>query len=870
MRYGYFDDDRREYVITRPDTPVPWINYLGTDGHFGTVSNTAGGYSWHTDARLRRLTRYRYNNVPGDTGGRYLYLRDDATGEYWSPSWQPTRTPLDSYECRHGLSYTAIRSARSGIAAETAYFVPRGENLEVWRLTVTNDRETPAELSIFSSVEFALWDAQDDATNYQRNYSTGEVEVADGVIYHKTEYRERRDHFAYFACSQPLAGFETQREAFLGPYRGFHEPLGVERGKLTNSVAHGWSPHGAHHVRLSLEPGETREVIFLLGYWQNPRDAKFEAPGVISKAGVKAVIDRWLDPQTVRDSFADLKAYWDGLLGVLRVDTPDPDSNRMISIWNAYQCLVTFNMSRSVSSYETGISRGMGFRDSCQDLLGAVQLVPEDARERILDLAATQFASGGAYHQYQPLTKTGNDAIGSGFNDDPLWLVLGVAAYLKETGDAAILDELVRFSDAGEATLYGHLERSVQYTLDRIGPHGLPLIGRADWNDCLNLNCFSETPGESFQTTENQPGGVAESVFIAGLFTLAARELAAIAALTGRCAEADAYRADAEKMAAVTAEHGWDGEWFLRAYDHFGNPVGSAKNAEAQIFLEPQGMCAMAGIGMTTTEPDGLVRKKPTGDYGGLLSPREDTRPFQGEGARLSPTEGTQSFVRTESADPGGATLAERALASVKERLATPHGIMLLQPAFTTYHVELGEISSYPPGYKENASVFCHTNPWVMIASAMNGDGDTAFDYYRRINPSARESIGEVHRCEPYVYAQMIAGRDAPTHGEAKNSWLTGTAAWNFVAVTQWILGIRPELDGLRIDPVIPSAWPGFTATRRFRGATYEITVRRAGTLDSGMAEGAGTLVNGHRVVGSLLPLATSGETVRVEVILPA
>ena len=819
MRYGYFDDARREYVISQPDTPLPWINYLGTEAHFGTVSNTAGGFSWHRDARLRRLTRYRYNNVPADAGGRYLYLRDDGTGEYWSPSWQPTRTPLDDYECRHGLSYTTISSARAGIKAQTVYFVPRGENLEVWRVTVTNDRETAAELSLFSSVEFALWDAQDDATNYQRNYSTGEVEVADGVIYHKTEYRERRDHFAYFACSEPLAGFDTEREAFLGPYRGFDQPLGVERGELTSSVAHGWSPHGAHHVQLTLEPGETREVIFLLGYWENPGDAKFEAPGVISKSLVKPVIERWLRPQTVRDGLTELRAYWDGLLGVLHAQTPDTDTNRMVSIWNTYQCLVTFNLSRSVSSFETGISRGMGFRDSCQDLLEAVQLDGPRARQRIIDLAATQFASGGAYHQYQPLTKTGNDAIGSGFNDDPLWLVLGVAAYLKETGDTSILDEPVAFSDAGEATLYGHLERSVQYTLDRTGPHGLPLIGRADWNDCLNLNCFSQTPGESFQTTENQPGGSAESVFIAGLFTLAAKELAAIAACTGRGREAEAYRADAEKMAVATAEHGWDGDWFLRAYDHFGNPVGSASNAEGQIFLEPQGICVMAGIGTT---------------------------------------------------ELGDTTIADRTLASVRDRLATPHGLMLLQPAFTTYQVELGEISTYPPGYKENGSVFCHTNPWVMIAAAQRGDGDTAFDYYQRINPSAREEIGDVHRCEPYVYAQMIAGRDAPTHGEAKNSWLTGTAAWNYVAVTQWILGIRPELDGLRVDPVIPSAWPGFTASRRFRGATYQISVRRAATLDSGLGEGAGVRVDGTQVAGTLLPLAAPGQTVRVEVVLPA
>ena len=823
MRYGFFDDKRREYVITRPDTPVPWINYLGTDEFFGIISNTAGGYCAYRDARLRRLTRYRYNNVPSDSGGRYLYLRDDATGEYWAPSWQPVRRDLDAYECRHGLSYTAISSSLGGISAQALYFVPPGETLEVWRLRVTNERAEAAEISAFSLAEFALWDAQDDATNFQRNYSTGEVEVdlsaASGVIYHKTEYRERRDHFAYFACSEPVAGFDTQREAFLGAYRGFDAPLAVQRGTSGDSVAHGWSPVGSHHVRLTLAPGQTREVIFLLGYWENPRDAKFAAPGVINKSLVQPVIDRWLDPAAVEAGFAALQAAADDVLGALQVDTPDDDTNRMVNIWNAYQCLVTFNMSRSMSSYESGIGRGMGFRDSCQDLLGSVQLDPARARERIRDLAATQFASGGAYHQYQPLTKTGNDAIGSGFNDDPLWLVLGVAAYLRETGDATILNERVPFSDGGEDTLYGHVERSLRYTLDRLGPHGLPLIGRADWNDCLNLNCFSVTPGESFQTTENLSGGVAESIFIAGLFTLAAREFAELADHVGRPADASGFRADAEKMAAIVAEHGWDGDWFLRAYDHYGNPVGSAANAEGQVFIEPQGMCVMGGIGV-------------------------------------------------------GNGLATRSLASVRERLATPHGIMLVQPAFREYHVELGEISSYPPGYKENGSVFCHTNPWVMIAEAMTGNGDAAYDYYRRINPSAREAISEVHRCEPYVYAQMIAGADAATHGEAKNSWLTGTAAWNFVAITQWILGIRPELDGLRVEPVLPSEWPGFSATRRFRGATYEITVRRgdapagqsAAPIYDGASQVTGVTVDGQPIEGTVVPLATPGATIRVEV----
>jgi cellobiose phosphorylase len=811
VRYGYFSDAEREYVIDRPDTPLPWINYLGTETYFGIISNTAGGFSFYRDARLRRLTRYRYNNAPFDLGGRYIYLRDNASGEFWSPSWQPTQPDLDEYECRHGLSYTRITSAYTGVRAETLYFAPLGETLEVWRLRVTNQRDTTVDLSAFSSVEFALWDAQDDATNFQRNFSIGQVEVEDGVIYHKTEYRERRDHFAYFACSEPLAGFDTQRDTFLGPYRGWDRPAAVERGESFDSVANGWAPHGSHHVKLTLAPGETREVTFLLGYWENPRDDKFDPPGsqTVNKTLVRPVIERWLQPATVEDGFGRLRDYWDSLLGTLQVDTPDQHTDRMVNIWNAYQCLVTFNMSRSTSFYESGIGRGMGFRDSNQDLLGFVHMVPERARERILDIAATQLDTGGAYHQYQPFTKRGNDAVGSGFNDDPLWLILGVGAYIRETGEQSILEERVPYdnTEGTETPLYEHLQRSLRYTLDRLGPHGLPLIGRADWNDCLNLNCFSETPGEPFQTTENRDGGAAESVFIAGLFVLASRELASIAELRDLTEEAEGYRAEAEKMSGTITEHGWDGAWFRRAYDYFGNVVGSSENDEGQIFIEPQGICAMAGVG----HDDGT---------------------------------------------------ALRALTSVRERLATEHGIVLQQPPYSGYRVELGEISSYPPGYKENASVFCHTNPWVMIAEAMLGRGDDAYHYYRLLNPSAREGISEVHRCEPYVYAQTIAGRDAATFGEAKNSWLTGTAAWNFVAISQWILGIRPEFDGLVVDPVLPAGWEGFTATRRFRGAAYEITVRKPAGVRGRVDH---LIVDGDRVEGNRVPPAAPGTTVRVE-----
>jgi len=529
MRFGFFDDKNREYVITRPDTPLPWINYLGSEDYFGLISNTGGGYSFYRDARLQRLTRYRYNNVPFDNGGRYVYVRDNGQpgGQFWSPTWQPTRHAAKDYVCRHGLGYTVIGSTHARIRAAVRYFVPLGETLEIWQLEVTNQRREEADLSLFSAVEFCLWDAWDDATNYQRNFNIGEVEVDEpgGVIYHKTEYRERRDHLAFFACSEALAGFDTQREDFLGPYQGWDRPAVVEGGESCRSVAHGWAPIGSHHVRLSLQPGETRRVVFLLGYHENPPERKFDPPGSqqLNKATVRPIIQRYLDVDQAESAFAALRARWDERLAALRVETPDADTNRMVNVWNAYQCMVTFNLSRSASYFESGIGRGMGFRDSNQDLLGFVHMVPARARQRILDLAATQLESGGAYHQYQPLTKRGNDAVGSDFNDDPLWLVLATAAYLKETGDAGILDEPVPYENrpGSETPLYEHLQRCLRYTLERLGPHGLPLIGRADWNDCLNLNTFSSRPGESFQTTKARDGKVAESVFIAGLFVLA-------------------------------------------------------------------------------------------------------------------------------------------------------------------------------------------------------------------------------------------------------------------------------------------------------------------------------------------------------------
>lgn len=831
MRYGHFDDEAREYVITTPHTPYPWINYLGSEEFFSLLSHTGGGYSFYRDAKMRRLTRYRYNNIPADEGGRYFYVNDG--GDVWTPGWLPVKADLDHFETRHGLGYSRITGERGGLRVETLFFVPLGETAEVQHVTLTNTSDAEKTVSLFSFVEFCLWNAQDDQTNYQRNLSLAEVEVElDGpsgsAIYHRTEYRERRDHYAVYGVNTRADGFDTDRDTFVGPWNGLGEAAVPRAGRSAGSVASGWYPIGSHQVDVTLAPGESRALTYVLGYVENPHEEKWapadEAAGVkalqvVNKERAHALLSRFATTEQTLAAFEALRAYWTDLLSTYSVRSTDEKLDRMVNIWNQYQCMVTFNMSRSASYFETGIGRGMGFRDSNQDLLGFVHLVPERARQRIVDIASTQLPDGSAYHQYQPLTKRGNDDIGSGFNDDPLWLILGVAAYIKETGDASILDEPVPFDNepGSEVPLFEHLTRSFRFTVENRGPHGLPLIGRADWNDCLNLNCFSTEPGESFQTTENKAGGVAESVFIAAMFVHIGPEYAELAERRGLADVAAQARTEIEAMRAAVLEHGWDGGWFLRAYDFFGNAVGTDASPEGKIWIEPQGFAVMAGIGVDSTDP---------------------------------------------AAPEHAASPAVRALDAVGEHLATPHGMVLQHPAYTSYQVELGEVSTYPPGYKENGGIFCHNNPWVIIGETVVGRGERAFDYYRRITPAYREDISDVHRLEPYVYAQMIAGKEAVRHGEAKNSWLTGTAAWNFVAVSQHLLGVRPDYDGLVVDPQIGPDVPSFAVTRVARGATYEITVTNSGTPG---ARGR-LVVDGTPVEGRTVPYAPAGSTVRVEV----
>ena len=854
--FGHFDDRNREYVITDPATPFPWINYLGNEDFFGLISNTGGGYDFYKDAKFRRITRYRYNSVPMDSVGRYFYIKaspspskggdvemqessssshqtpppSEGLGEAWSPGWKPCKTPLDFYECRHGMNYTRITGAKDGVEASVLYFVPLKTWAEVQKLTLTNKSGEVKHLKLFSYTEWCLWNAATDGENFQRNLSTGEVEIENGgaAIYHKTEYKERRDHYAYYAVTNArVDGYDTDRESFVGLYNELSAPQCVTAGKPANSLAHGWSPIASQYIEVTLQPGESKDYIFLLGYEENEQEKKFVPDGspvekdlitslgaldrtIINKEKAHEVIARFSTVEAVDAAFDELRQMWDGLLSKYTVKSGDERLDRMVNIWNQYQCMITFNFSRSASFFESGVGRGMGFRDSNQDLVGFVHQVPSRARQRIIDIASTQFPDGGCYHQYQPLTKRGNNDIGGGFNDDPCWLIFGTVAYVKETGDYSILDEMVPFDNqpGTEVTLMEHLRISFDHVVNNLGPHMLPLIGRADWNDCLNLNCFSWDPNESFQTTENNSeGSKAESLMIAGLFVLTGKQYVELCEKLEKADEAKRAQQCIDSMVEAVKKHGWDGEWYLRAYDYYGHKIGSNENEEGKIFIESQGFCTMAGIGME----EGMV---------------------------------------------------DRALDSCKKYLDSKHGMVLNNPAFTRYYVEMGEISSYPAGYKENAGIFCHNNPWVIIGETVARRGNDAWEHYTKICPAWIEDQ-QLHKVEPYVYCQMVAGKDAARPGEGKNSWLTGTAAWNWLTITQYILGIKPTYDGLEIDPCIPSTLKEYTVHRVLRDATFDITVKNPDGKQSGVSS---IVIDGETAEGNVIK-ATPGHHI-VEVTL--
>ena len=746
MQYGYFDRKAREYVITRPDTPTPWINYIGSGKYGGIVTNTGGGYSFHRDPQNRRITRYRYNNLPMDRPGRYIYVRDRITGEYWNPGYQPVQRKLDAYRCRHGMGYTVIEGEYRGIAADVTYFVPDDRDFEIWLVHIRNLGHTERKLQVFSYSEFCFWDAVKDQQNVDWVQQINQGRYNDGIItWHPHHFDSE---CAFFATNAEINSFDTNLEAFIGRYRCESNPIAVETGACSNSISYRMNGVGAFCIDLDLKAREEKEIIFILGYTDDKRTIRDE-------------IQSYLNVDYAKEALARLKDYWEEYLDNLYAETPDEDMNLFVNTWNQYQCKITFNWSRFVSMYQLGLGRGMGTRDSAQDTLGVMHSIPEQASELLKKLIHCQYTDGRVYHLFFPLTGEGGEGDApivkyDWYSDDHLWLPLAVNAYLKETGNFEFLNSIVLYNDnKTEDTVWEHLKKAMEFTYNHRGPHNLALIGRADWNDTLNLDLGN---------------GIAESVFTSMLFCRAALEMIEIVEYTGEKELARMYRNWYEEMKKAINESCWDGEWYVRAFDDEGNVMGSKNCEYGKIFINSQPWAVLSQV-----------------------APEE---------------------------------YAGKCLGSVYQHLNTKYGIVKVYPAYPKYDPKIGGMTTFPPGAKENGGIFAHTNPWVMIAECLMGNGNRAYEYYTQILPARRNDDVDLFEVEPYVYCQNILGKEHPQFGTGRNSWLTGTAAWNMVAVSQYILGVRPEYDSLTVDPCIPSEWKGFKVRRKFRGCTYNIEVK--------------------------------------------
>jgi cellobiose phosphorylase len=784
--YGYFDEAAREYVITRPDTPTPWLNYIGEGRYGGIVSNTGGGYSFDRDPRNRRVTRYRYNAIPVDQPGRYVYLRDQETGEYWSPTASPVRRDLERYECRHGAAYTRISSAYKGIAAEILYFVPLSPAdepapCELWVLRLRNDGRAPRSLRAFSYAEFSFADAFNDIANLDWAQHIVFSGCNGGVIRVGTKFNPLT---YFFASSETPAGFTCDREEFVGRSRDLANPIVVESGNPTNAPSPRGNSVGSLTHDLKLGPGAEARLVYVMGATERP-------------AEIERVVRRFTQIAQVDEAFRDLRDDWAAYLNRFTVETPDADTNAMLNFWNQVQCRTTLYWSRFVSGYESGLGRGMGTRDSGQDTLGTMHTVPDHARRMLTTIWRMQFADGHTWHQFYPLTLEGGPGLAGEypawpqwFSDDHLWLIISVCAYLRETGDFAYLDQRVPYQDHVEETIWEHMLRAVEFTLQHRGPHGLPRAGFSDWNDTLNVDHGS---------------GRAESVWTGMQFCKAMSDLAELTRKLGRSADARRFEGLHASMTKVVNDSAWDGAWYMRSFDDDGNPIGVAGAEHQAIDLIPQSWSVI-----------------------GDVAPAER---------------------------------AEQAMASADEKLNTKFGLCLMWPPYDGSDPRVAGTSTYVPGAKENGGIFCHANTWSIVAAAMLGHGDQAYRYYRQILPLARAD-SDVYKVEPYTYPQNICGPAHPQFGMARNAWLTGTASWTYVAATQWILGIRPTYEGLRIAPAMPSGWSGFNAHREFRGVAYEIAVHRVGPGNQ-----VSLVVDDVPVGGDVVPLPAEGTTVvRVEV----
>jgi len=784
MKYGYFDNQAREYVITKADTPMSWINYLGTPEYGALISNNASGYSFYKSPALQRLLRFRFNSIPMDRPGRYIYIRDDQSGDYWSASWQPVgKSEGYKSECRHGMGYTKFISEYRGIKSNYRVFVPLDKRVEFWEIELENNSEQSRELSLFSYGEWCFWRIDQDLQNFQYILYTCRMDYYEDMIDYSLLFAGGEEPKAFMASILPVSSFDTDRDVFIGNYHHEGNPAAVEEGKCFNSIAVGGSPCAALQNKIILEPGEKKYALYIVGIG----DARVEG---------KKYKEIYNSKDAVEKEFQRVQEYWNKRMNYYSCKTPSDEVNTMVNIWNQYQCHMTFNWSRSASFNEAGGRDGMGFRDSNQDTLGVVHAIPEEVKNKLIDLLKAQLSAGYALHGVQPLEwKQGEHNLvpeENIYSDDHLWLLLSIGAYIRETGDLDFLEESIQYADQGEDTVYNHLKQALEFSWNHRGPEGFLYGMSADWNDCINLK------------------GEGESIWSTFLYYKALQEFLLIAEKTAQDDDILHFKKYGDLVKENLSNKAWDGEWFIRGFLDSGRKLGSSGSEQSKIFLNTQSWAVFSEA-------------------------------FSGE-------------------------KAEKAMESVNKYLATEHGMVLNYPAFREFDEEIGAITSFPVGLKENGAIFCHANTWAVIAEAMLGHGDRAFEYYLSYLPARHNDIADEYTMEPYVYCQFITGKEHPSKfGRARNSWLTGTAAWSFVAISQYILGVRADYDGLIVEPVIPHDWDTFSVYRIFRGKEFNIEVKNPAHVSSGVKE---MRVNGEVIKGNLIPLSMMREKNEVEVIL--
>ena len=796
MQFGYFDDHNKEYVVERPDTPRSWSNYLGSTEYGAIITNNAGGYSFYKSAAQGRFTRLRFNVIPMDQPGRYVYLHDKRSKDFWSASWQPVGKPLAEYKtvCRHGTAYTKIDSDYSSIRTETLFFVPLGRLYECWLLKVTNNDTKKRDLSLFTFVEYANnWNLSQDMINLQYSQFISKMDVVDGIIDHGTNVYmpERPDHFeddgqarhTFLAMTgADIKGFDTDREVFLGPYRTYANPIVVEEGRCRNSKSVGDNACGTLQVDVELEPGESKELVILMG---------------IGKAGIegKNAVQELGTPKKVKEEFTKLKDYWHSRLRGMTAETPDKEFNSMLNMWNPYNCLITYAWSRAASLVYTGERDGLGYRDTVQDMLGVLHTIPDEVKERLELMITGQASTGGAMPVVKPFAhKPGNEKLPAEKeyrSDDCMWLFNTIPAYVKESGDISFFDKVLPYADKGEDTVVGHLRRAIQFNLDRSGAHGFPCGLSADWNDCLQL------------------GHDGETIFVAFQLRYALREYIEICTMLNKPEEVGWAKGHLTKLDENLDKHAWDGEWYLRAFRADGLKFGSKENDEASIFLEPQ----------------------PWAVYSGHLSEKR------------------------------GALLMD----VVNKRLSTEYGLMICDPPVEKTDPKVIKAVLFNKGMKENGSIFCHTQGWAIIAEAMLGRGNQAYEYYRKFMPSAYNTKAEVRQIEPYVYCQFTNSKYSPRYGASRLPWLSGSASWAYYTATQYILGIQPDYRGLKIDPCIPSDWKEVKISRKFRKKDFAIIIRNTDGRQKGVKK---ITVNGEEIKGNVIPFERMKEKNEVIVVM--